>query len=169
MNSDVKMHIQPFCTINTNISVFRWMLNMTLKSHTLHFWLITPTCCSQQTLQILSSWTISLVFMFKKTVVIRPQMAYRFIAKESCKVTKSTGNYLRLHMWKSICSNHSSYFRWCKFSDYELIQGKNSGRGFVLLFTIVLAHNLTRTFELLLISQAQNWALVLCRSHYHQN
>ena len=173
MNFAVGMHIQPFCTINTKISVFRWMLNMTLKLHTLHFWLITPTRCSQQTLQILSSWTISLVCMFKKIVVIRPQMAYRFTGKGSCKVTKSAGKYPWLHIWKSICSNHDIYlfiyFWWCEFSDYQLIQVKNSGKGFVLQFTILLTHILTPTFALLLISQAQKWAPVLCKSCCHQN
>lgn len=173
MNFAVKMHILPFCTINTNISVFRWMLNVTLKLHTLHFWLITPTRCSQQTLQILSSWTISLVYMFKKTVVMRPQMAYRFTGKDSCKVTKSAGMYLWLHVWKNICSNHNIYLFiylwWCRFSDYQLIQVKNSGKGFVLQFTILLTHILTPTFELLLISQAQKWAPILCKSRCHPN
>lgn len=103
------MHIQPFCTTNISISFFRWMLNMTLKLHTLHFWLITPTCCFQQTLQILSFWTISLVCMFKKTVVIRPQKVYRFTGKDSCKVRQSARKYPCLHMWKSICSNHNIY------------------------------------------------------------
>lgn len=93
MNFTVKIHIQPSCSINTNVSDFRWMLNMTLKLHTLHLWLITPTHSSQQTSQILSSWTTSLDYMFKKPVGIRPQMAYRFTGKVSCKVTKSAVKY----------------------------------------------------------------------------
>ncbi|XP_017680062.1 PREDICTED: limbin isoform X5 [Lepidothrix coronata] len=38
---------------------------------------------------ILSSWTTSLVYAFKKPVGIRPQMAYRFIGKDSCKIMYS--------------------------------------------------------------------------------
>ncbi|XP_027498531.1 limbin isoform X6 [Corapipo altera] len=38
---------------------------------------------------ILSSWTTSLVYTFKKPVGIRPQMAYRFIGKDSCKIMYS--------------------------------------------------------------------------------
>ncbi|XP_029818722.1 limbin isoform X4 [Manacus vitellinus] len=38
---------------------------------------------------ILSSWTTSLVYAFKKPVGIRPQMVYRFIGKDSCKIMYS--------------------------------------------------------------------------------
>ncbi|XP_027542174.1 limbin isoform X6 [Neopelma chrysocephalum] len=38
---------------------------------------------------ILSSWTTSLVYAFKKPVGIRPQMAYRFTGKDSCKIMYS--------------------------------------------------------------------------------
>lgn len=60
-------------------------------------------------------------------------------------------------------------FWWCEFSDYQIAQVQNSGKGFMLQFTVRLTHVFSPAFELLLISQAQKWPPVLCKSHCQQN